>query len=331
MNGASGHRAAIAEAVEALEVHADGRYSWFGRATGFGEADLDGAATRALAAYEIELRLYLDFYTRGRATPAPERQITPADLGRRDMVDRYREANGGRGTVEPGWRVLSAGEGTIDVRRGGLRLRVSRDDVVAVDDLTAGAAVGVRMPNALVNRSPGHYMALGDAPFDQDTDAIRLYWNTTPDGAVQAMSALTRDLNQIGVPFILKALDDSSTFTRCDACVLYTPRAVSGDVIAIASRAAAMLGDELKPAVPALTHRIAPGLGYAEDPASGESFGRHRCALIAGGIVDAWLGGSTGLESRMDAVVGRFAQDGLCIDLPFLADRLSIETWEGRP
>jgi hypothetical protein len=331
VNGASGHRASIAEAVDALEVHADGRYSWFGRATGFGEADLDETATRALAAYEIELRLYLDFYTRGRATPAPERQITPADLGRRDMVDRYREANTGRGTVEPGWCMLSAGQDTIDVRRGGLRLRVAPDDVVADGGLTAGAAVGVRMPNALMNRSPGHYMALGDAPFDHETDAVRLYWNTTPDGAVQVMSVLTRDLNLLGIPFILKALDDSSTFTRCDACVLYAPRTASGDVIAIASRAAAILGDELKPTVPALTHRLAPGLGYAEDPANGESFGRHRCALIADGIVDAWRGGSNGLESRMDAVVGRFAQDGLSVDLPFLADRDSIETWRGRP
>jgi len=74
----------------------------------------------------------------------------------------------------------------------------------------------------------------------------------------------------------------------------------------------------VKPEIPAFTLRLAAGLGLAEDPGSGDSFGMNRCKILAEGIVGAHQAGAKSVENRLRLVETRFAQERISLDKPFL-------------
>jgi hypothetical protein len=76
--------------------------------------------------------------------------------------------------------------------------------------------------------------------------------------------------------------------------------------------------DGLRESTPMLTKRLAPGLAVAEDPGDGRSFGQHRCQLIAEGLVRAFGAPTAPLSARLQAVIDRFADEGLSSTTPWL-------------
>ena len=70
---------------------------------------------------------------------------------------------------------------------------------------------------------------------------------------------------------------------------------------------------------PALTKRLAPGLGFAEDPGGDESFGQYRCRQLAEGIVRAYEHRARRIHDRLAVVSARFAEDGVDLDEPYRA------------
>jgi hypothetical protein len=56
----------------------------------------------------------------------------------------------------------------------------------------------------------------------------------------------------------------------------------------------------LGPEVPFLTWRLAPGVAVAEDPGTGESFGQHRCRLLAEACWSCFLRGDQEAPSRLE-------------------------------
>jgi len=92
----------------------------------------------------------------------------------------------------------------------------------------------------------------------------------------------------------------------------------SSDIVAATYPAIAR---HLKPAIPALTKRLADGLGLAEDPGpGGDSFGMHRCRLLADAVVRAHEHSGPG-GARLSDVETRFAEEGLSLDRPYLNPR----------
>ncbi len=76
---------------------------------------------------------------------------------------------------------------------------------------------------------------------------------------------------------------------------------------------------DLKRPVPALTKRIAPGVGLAEDPEGGnDSFGMHRCRLLAEGLVRGWERGAESVEDRLAVVIETFEEAGIDPERPYL-------------
>ena len=74
---------------------------------------------------------------------------------------------------------------------------------------------------------------------------------------------------------------------------------------------------ELRSEVPAFTKSLAPGIGLAESPAN-ESFGLHRCHLIADGLVRSRTEGRTDTAGRLDCVLACWADARLDIERPYL-------------
>jgi hypothetical protein len=75
------------------------------------------------------------------------------------------------------------------------------------------------------------------------------------------------------------------------------------------------------------TKPLAPGLGLAEDPNNGMSFGQSRCKIAAEALWSSFAQGLTDPDSRLSALARAFRQAGLDPELPFL-ERGSTDSYD---
>jgi HopA1 effector protein family len=236
---------------------------------------------------------------------------------------RLAEANTGRERWDPGWTIFQlGGNGEIFVRKGDRERKAIPgtfiSEAVIGAALQVGATVSLRAPRDTTVAQPGYYIAFGetlDEAADQ-LDLVRFYFHCDVENAPILLGMITSQLNQFQVPFQAKAPLSPSLYDRTDAIVLY----VGLRYFAIAARIvdAARKTVLLTPSVPLFTKRLWPGIGVAVEPGTGESFGSHRCRLVAEGIVDAWRAGKNTSPARVAAVAARFSAAGLDLARPYL-------------
>jgi hypothetical protein len=277
---------------------------------------------RGYLLFSLGSQLYNNFYLPGFAEPtrwdAPALPVLEQSL----FVERLSAANAGNGFWETGWQVRVIGENEVVVHRGGLELRV-RPEAYSVPkglSLAPNVALSVQFPKEFLGMSPGFYMALSDTPFSQQRSQtlIRLYWNLTSEGAIPFVEATTKMLNEARLPFKLKILNDAARFTRCDAAVVYVLRNDYQVVAEIFTGIYPKIAASLKQLTPVFTKPLAPGLGLAEDPGEEESFGQHRCLLLADGMIRAYEQNAKSSDARLQIVLGRFREDGISLAEPYL-------------
>lgn len=302
-------------------ITSDCTFSWFGQPshppTPKVRAAMSAAVARQHLLSRLRQRLYSDFYLSGGAVAhRHERTAMPvADV--HAFIAGLESANSGAGTWSQGWVEAAQQDDSVVVHHEqlGLSLWVGPDDIRSLGE----REVAVRLPAALPAWSPGFWLALGDTPFtERGEQQVRFYWNVRPDGATLLVEQATRLLNEAAIPFRLKLLAEPSRYTRCDAAVLYLPESVVERALPIVQAIYDQVRATLKPAVPALTARLAPGLALADDPDGDESFGSRYCRLLAGAIVAAAEAGVTRLPERVAFVIERLAEHGVDIERPYL-------------
>src|SRR5205823_2332289 len=167
---------------------------------------------------------------------------------------------------------------------------------------------------------PGFYIVAGETahPEGSDSRMTRIYWHIAEEGAVPLTSAVTTLLNRFEVPFRFKTLSYSGAYSRADAGVLFFPTRYHQIVAKLLPRIRAEVKDHLRAATPLLTHKLADGVGLAEDPANGESFGMHRTRMLAQAIWDAYARGMQSEEARLQELAIQFQRHGLSLDRPHL-------------
>lgn len=183
-----------------------------------------------------------------------------------------------------------------------------------------GAPISLFAPRGSATMQPGFYFAFGESLTDwQDQEAIvRLYWNVRPAGAALLVKHLTAALNRFSIPFQLKCLDNPAAFARTDAAVLYIGRRFFRIVMHLLSERAPKLLGVLGPATPLFTKPLAPGIGLSEDPGNGESFGMHRCRLVASAVLTAHGLRDDGVAGRLAGVKAMFEKNGFSLAAPYL-------------
>lgn len=318
--------ACLVGAVHATSQYSAIQFTWFGAVSADVQAhvrpifQIRPDAARGQLGSTLANRLYEDFYQAGRARPsrAPYAGSTRAN-GFTEFVDELSSTNTGSGTRQAGWLVVEhrdAGEEQTGllIRRDGLTLRAKPEEIVYGGDgmPEVGAEVELKLPKELPAISPGFYTVLSDEPYDAtDRQVVRVYWNLYPWGAATLVRGITERLNGARMPFRLKLVNHPDRYYRCDAAVLYLLMEDLERAVPLLAEVYGEVRDGLKRPVPALTKRIAPGVGLAEDPGGSESFGMHRCRLLAEGLVRGWERGAESIDDRLAVVIETFEEAGI--------------------
>ena len=324
----SRYRDQVAAALRAVTIRGPTRYSWLGRPSRRLAADVEAAmdegTRRAYLASGLGAELYHSFFCAGRPVPARWGEPEPIAADP-ELFAALSNANTGGGGWEDGWRIERVEDRGTVVAAGHVRARIPNADYRALRGLAAGAPISVRRPKELASHSPGFYTAFGDASAVAHTTpgVVRAYWHVTRTGAPELMRRLTERLNAEQVPFRFKVADHPARLERCDAAVLYLPVDPFESLRPVLHEVARKVGPHLRPPIPAFTLELAPGVGLAEHDGGPQSFGTSRSELLASGIVRAHALGLTRLAERVDAVTGRFAEDGVAIDAPYLEPSLA--------
>ena len=277
---------------------------------------------RAYLRFALQARLYQSFYCLGRPEDNGGEKPRRSLDGRTPFIDSLSAANQGHGFAEDGWVIRQIHDTTAIVERHGLKVWVRIDEclVPAGTRITAGTSVSLPHPKELSAYSPGFYSAFADRPFrtSSTVPAIRLYWNLTRDGAAPFVQAVSERLNHARLPFRFKVLSDPDSYNRCDAAVIYIPMDNYAQAAPIIEQIHAHIAPFLHSATPVFTKPLTPGLGLAEDPPGGHSFGMHRCGLVADGLIVAYSDAAASPEEQVEQVITQFAEAGIKIDSPFL-------------
>lgn len=249
-----------------------------------------------------------------------------------EFYERLHESNHGEGYFDPDWTLLRREkDGCLAVTKGGLILHVKQDLHLRPSDYSAtiGSSIAIKMPRNVVQS--GFYMAVSNAGSNTQPQTVRIYFNLTPEGAVAVMGRLTRELNAATIPFTFKVLYDPSNYERHDSGVLYFERSNYEIVWQILQTIYQDQKSCFRTEIPLFTKKLAPGLALAEEPnhkfSAKESFGTHRCQIVANGLLEAWQKGDNSPENRMMCISQHFSQLGIDLERPYLnADSEDVYT-----
>jgi hypothetical protein len=171
----------------------------------------------------------------------------------------------------------------------------------------------------------GYYVAIGNGESEHRRDEterlIRFYWHLMTSGAAPFIAAVSDRLNKLGIPFRAKVLNDPNSYQRADAGVLYIDRHfyyATREAIGQIHRA---VSPHLRAEIPLFTRSLARGLGLAEDPGNGLSFGQHRCRLIADALWQSFTQLDPDRDARAATLARVFQQAGLNPSKPYLEPR----------
>jgi len=266
---------------------------------------------------DLQMSIYDEAYCRSLGS----RTEPPPSAG--SLVEPLSAANAGRDRWESGWSLAQMmPNGHAMARKGDLEHVFPPGEFAAAKGgvPSVGAPLHVLFARESRTQQPGFYLAIGEtpAPFGADSRMTRIYWHVAEEGAVPLTRALTTLLNRYQVPFRFKTLSYSGLYTRADAAVLYFASRYYQIVARLLPPIREEVWSHLRPATPLLTLRLQDGIGLAEDPATGESFGMSRSRLIAQAIWDAYARGMQTEASRMMELAIQFDRVGLSLDRPHL-------------
>lgn len=245
--------------------------------------------------------------------------------GAPDFVATLAARTAGATTWQPGFVVERCTPSGVFVVNDDIRLWVTNAADVRPRARRSGQRVEVRLPCARESALPGFFTVVSRAGrLAPRAPHLKLYLNVAPAAVAPLFKGLVSAPALSRARFEAKAGNEPSHYGRRDTALLYVEprdyRRVSGWVLGFRRR----LARHFRRDTPPMTWALAPGVAVAESPVeTEESFGAHRCRLLAEAVVAAREAGA----DWRDAVRERFAREGLDWARPWLG-RLSRE-WAG--
>ncbi len=188
-------------------------------------------------------------------------------------------------------RVLALGQDAALVRLDGVKVWVPATEISAEGrPARPGAPVTVRIPAARPALSPGFFLADSARPYSAGEPVVRVYIHVmTVAAALSVWDATLGLLAGLGLSYRAKVASCPGMLPRRDGLVLY----LAARDLEVSRRIATMAGrlPGVGPQVSVFAEPVGPGVAIAWKPAdgrpgmSGLSFGEHRAAALADGLV----------------------------------------------
>lgn len=275
---------------------------------------------RCTDADDLAATLYREWYL-GRGTNAA--QVAAAAPMVESLAGSFRAAHAGTTRYQPGWTVVDAGgDGTCVVARGDRRRVVRPAMMIAPGGLLPrpGETVAVRRLIDDVPVEGGFWHTFSDRhTLDISAPLSRVYFHATADGAPTVVAAITGLLVEADIAWQLKVLTVPAGYGRADAAVLYVGHGalveLAGELVALHRR----LGTALAEPTPPMARRVAGGMAWAAQPPGDDSFGDHRCRLLARAAltcIDSCIDGCIDGRDVLDHFVAELAAAGIDASAP---------------
>jgi HopA1 effector protein family len=235
-----------------------------------------------------------------------------------DFYPRLQQSNTSRGYFDPGWEIIAKTDwGELIVVKDGLHLYIEPQQHLAPEDYQAapGTIVSIYLPHNLVGQDT--YIAIGNAGIPRGSELIQIYFNFTPDAAIDINYKLTSALNKQSIPFQFAILHDPARFDRYDAGTLELAQSDYRSVQSVLAEIYQAHQTAFSPHIPLFSKELAPGLGLVEVPES-DTFGQHRCQILATGLVMAIDLGQIAATEKLNTIHHTFQIAGIDLVQPHL-------------
>lgn len=282
---------------------------------------------------ELQQSIYNNCYAR-RSAFMPDEVVSPASAltttdaaSDQEINEELSRANCSQNYQETGWRIVEvlAGGKIVAQKRKVERCFWPGEYITESGPGTppfVGSSISVYFQKESREVQPGFYYAYGESVCDAPSayEIVRYYFNVSCQGAPILIKHLTGRFNNFFVPFRLKCSNHIAGYARIDTAVLYVQAKHYRIVAEILLDLAPTLESILREDTPILTKRLTWGIAFAEEPATGESFGMNRSRLIAEALWSAFSDGKHSPAEKLAAVKGRFEEHGLRYELPYLRE-----------
>ena len=313
--------------LRAVKILPPDSLSFAGQVSSVCEADLEGNGDfplRRAMVQHLGRQLYLYCYSR-KFTGVISDVATTLPAADEQFLKELSSANTSREYLDRGWRILrQLPTGHYVAEKNGLTRILFTGEFISHSDFRGpvqeGTNISIYCPRESKTMHPGFYYIFGESVGDQqdDSDLLRLYWNIRATGAVSLVRLLSERLNRFQLPFRLKVVNNPVSYDRSDAAVLYLNTRyfrVGGELIADVHN---QIAYQLNVDTPLFSKNLRPGLGLAEEPTTGESFGQQRCRLLAEAIWNVYELSLTDEHQQLGEIKKRFEVNGMSLDRPYL-------------
>ena len=256
---------------------------------------------------------------------------TPTKLstdGVTEFMDSLSTSNTSRSFWDEGWKIQelsAAGDGVAVATKYGMTRQVLPGEYLSDEGLgtypISGTPIRIFFPREHPGLDGGFYFSFGESPAQPFSvkSVFRVYWNISAATSPLLLHNLTKMLNRFEVPFRFKCLNNPHLYAaRIDNAILYVNRRFHRIALEIMYDLYNQFKDGVLPHTPLFSKALAPGLGLAEDPQNGESFGMSRCRIVAEGLWEAFQKKHDSLEAKKHLIKERFIHYGLSLDAPYL-------------
>jgi HopA1 effector protein family len=225
---------------------------------------------------------------------------------------QLQQHNPSDGYLDPDWQVVATTEaGELVVVKDGLHLHIDPEQHLPRDlqRTTMGNIVPIYLPPDLMGQDT--YIMVGNFGSPARSLSVQVYFNFSPDAALEIGQQLSRELNKLGIPFQFAILHNPNLFHRYDAGMLWLPQAGYFAIQTVLAQIYQTHQAEFSADIPLFTQRLAPGLGIAEQPDPPVTFGLQRCGLLAAGLIAAMEQTKTSAADKLEIVRQEFTTAGI--------------------
>ena len=312
----------LLEIVRTVKILSAVSLSFGGNICSLPEDQQEHSAQRSAMIQHLGRELYLNCYSRHFKGPATDVASTAANGG---FINELSAANSSREYLNRGWQILSVmPTGHYVAGKNGLTRILFAGEFISHNDFKGpveeGASISIFCQKESRTMHPGFYYVFGEVLGDQQEDRglLRFYWNIQADGAVSLVRLITERLNRFQVPFRFKVVNNPNGFDRSDAAILYVNQRYYRPVAELIGEVQQKLSAHLDSHTPLFSKQLAPGLGLAEEPTTGESFGQQRCRILAEALWNIYDENLTEDVTQLNEIRKQLELNGIDADLPYL-------------